>query len=189
MNQGTDFKSRMVASVLGCASVAEGTADYDLAFSIGRLLANTGLVVATGGYGGIMEATLRGARSAGGHTIGVTTRMFPLRKVNPYALENIVVDDLPERSHILYKLASVIVGLDGDLETLGDLTYAWAKNKSSPDYKPIFLFAEKWGHVVQSLKDDLLVGSEPKNLRGTIIVGNLIEFEGKLRTWIEPPVE
>ena len=51
--------------------VGPGDAESDAAFEVGRLLAERGVVVVTGGLGGVMAAASRGAASVGGVTLGV----------------------------------------------------------------------------------------------------------------------
>lgn len=47
---------------------------YEEAYKLGKILANAGHEIITGGCGGVMEAAARGAKRAGGHTIGITIR-------------------------------------------------------------------------------------------------------------------
>lgn len=54
---------------MGAASATPDVAA--LAFDVGRLLAERGATVVCGGLGGVMESTARGAREAGGTTIGI----------------------------------------------------------------------------------------------------------------------
>ena len=59
---------------------APGDGYYDEGLRCGELLARAGFAVATGGYGGTMEAVSRGAKDAGGEVIGVTApTVFPDR--------------------------------------------------------------------------------------------------------------
>jgi uncharacterized protein (TIGR00725 family) len=53
-------------SVIGSGSEHEGRAE-----EVGRLLAEGGATVVTGGLGGVMAAACRGAKTAGGTTIGI----------------------------------------------------------------------------------------------------------------------
>src|SRR6266536_664750 len=53
-------------AVIGSGAEHEGRAE-----EVGRLLAERGCTVVTGGLGEVMEAAARGAKSAGGTTIGV----------------------------------------------------------------------------------------------------------------------
>ena len=58
-----------LVSVIGQGVVEEKL--YELARATGRLLAEQGVAVVTGGLGGVMEAACRGACEAGGLTIGI----------------------------------------------------------------------------------------------------------------------
>jgi uncharacterized protein (TIGR00725 family) len=51
--------------------VGSGTAHEERAETVGRLLAERGATVVTGGLGEVMAAAARGAKSAGGTTIGI----------------------------------------------------------------------------------------------------------------------
>ena len=62
----------MKVSVFGGSQPKEDDAAYAEALALGKLLAERGHIVLTGGYIGTMEAVSRGACEAGGHVIGVT---------------------------------------------------------------------------------------------------------------------
>ncbi len=64
--------ARRVIAVFGSSAPQPGSAAYEEARQIGRLLAEAGCAVATGGYCGTMAAVSQGAAEAGGHVIGVT---------------------------------------------------------------------------------------------------------------------
>src|ERR1700747_1720875 len=51
--------------------VGSGSEHEERAEAVGRLLAERGAVVVTGGLGEVMAAATRGAKSAGGTTIGI----------------------------------------------------------------------------------------------------------------------
>jgi hypothetical protein len=73
------FESLEVTSpavtVFGSARFPEGHRYYDLARQIGRRLAEAGYAVITGGGPGIMEAANRGAREAGGLSVGCNIKL------------------------------------------------------------------------------------------------------------------
>lgn len=72
---------------LGSGSGASGEPCYDAMVEVGRLLAERGLIVATGGFGGAgMEAPAKGATTAGGKAIGYT--MYGMSG-NPYLSETV----------------------------------------------------------------------------------------------------
>ena len=66
-------------TVFGSARFAEDHRYYALAREAGRLLAEAGFTVLTGGGPGIMEAANRGAREAGGPRSAATSRSPPSR--------------------------------------------------------------------------------------------------------------
>jgi hypothetical protein len=57
-------------SVFGSARLAEGTREYEMARRLGGRLAGLGYTVMTGGGPGLMEAANRGAKEAGGFSLG-----------------------------------------------------------------------------------------------------------------------
>ena len=52
----------------------ENFSEYQRAVLMGRVLAENGFTVCTGGYGGIMEAVARGAKQVGGKTIAIVAK-------------------------------------------------------------------------------------------------------------------
>ncbi|NIA25497.1 MAG: DNA-binding protein, partial [Gammaproteobacteria bacterium] len=76
-------------AVIGSSRTPPDHPDYRDAQRLGRLLAEAGFTVASGGYGGLMEAVSQGARSVGGPVVGVTAPdVFPGRAgVNEYVTD------------------------------------------------------------------------------------------------------
>lgn len=60
--------SSAVAVIGGDEATAD---DREKAYEVGKLLAEAGVVLVCGGRGGVMEAACRGAREAGGLTVGI----------------------------------------------------------------------------------------------------------------------
>ena len=68
-----------IVTVFGSSRPREGDAHYAQAYALGAALAEKGLNVCSGGYGGVMEAVSRGAKEAGGRTLAVTAQFFKAR--------------------------------------------------------------------------------------------------------------
>ena len=127
------------------------------AASPGRLLAEAGLAVMTGGYGGTMEAVSRGAASAGGHVIGVTAPgVFPARDgANAYVAEEIPAPTLTRRIDIMMERADATISLDGSIGTLTELMIAWniayVARFSEARPLPVVVVGSKWARIVEDL--------------------------------------
>ena len=147
---------KKVISVFGSSRPHEGEAEYREAFELGKELASSGFVVCNGGYGGIMEASARGAKEAGGETIGVTVEAFS-RSANRWIDREIKERTLPDRISTLVDSADGYVVVKGGTGTLLELAYVWEFiNKRFIAEKPILILGDFWSGVVETLKDELL---------------------------------
>lgn len=147
---------RKVISVFGSSRPRDGEPEYVEAREIGRALALEGFVVCNGGYDGIMEASARGSKEAGGETIGVTVETFA-RRANKWIDREIRRTTLPERIAVLVDSADGYVILKGGTGTLLELAYVWEFiNKKLIEEKPIVIVGDFWTRVVDTLKEELL---------------------------------
>ena len=125
MGQSPDNITGRVVSVFGANDPKEGERAYDTAFAVGRVLGELGYAIANGGYGGTMEASAAGAKSAGGSTIGVTCSVWSSQP-NEYVDEIIVTDKLADRLGKLIELGTGgYVVLPGATGTLAELAWVW----------------------------------------------------------------
>jgi uncharacterized protein (TIGR00730 family) len=112
-------------SIFGANNPRAGEEAYEYARAVGRMLAGLGYVVVTGGYAGTMEAAARGAKEAGGHTIGVTCQIWGSAP-NSYIDSVIDTADLYHRVQMLLELGQGgYVALSGATGTLVELAVAW----------------------------------------------------------------
>ena len=147
---------KKVISVFGSAKPREGEPEYVEAREVGKALALEGFVVCNGGYGGIMEASARGAKEAGGKTIGVTVSVFA-RTANQWVDQEIRKATLVERIETLVNTADGYVIVKGGTGTLLELAYVWEFiNKKFIEEKPIVIVGDFWTRVVDTLKEELL---------------------------------
>jgi len=90
---------------------------------VGRALAQAGAVLICGGRGGVMEAACRGARAAGGLTIGI----LPGRnrsEANPYVDVPIVTGLGEARNAIITRTAQAVIAIGGSYGTLSEIGFA-----------------------------------------------------------------
>jgi uncharacterized protein (TIGR00730 family) len=156
-----------IVTVYGSNSPAEGHPEYEAARALGRMLAQGGYVVATGGYAGTMEATSRGAREAGGHVIGVTTSIFDHVRLgpNPYLDEEIKFPTLFQRLHHLVTIADAWVALPGGIGTLSEVALTWSLMQvGEVKRQPFVLVGATWRATLGTYADDFHVRREFRSL-------------------------
>lgn len=146
--------SSPVVSVFGSAKVRPGDPLYSQAEHLGKLLAEAGYTVMTGGYTGTMEGISKGAKEAGGHVIGVTAAIFEdsrLRKgPNAYVDEVVRYETLSERVYYLVTHCDAAIALAGGIGTLSEVALTWSflqVGEIAPI--PFVLLGESWGSVMQ----------------------------------------
>jgi uncharacterized protein (TIGR00730 family) len=143
-----------VVTVFGSSAPVEGSQEYSTARECGKLLAEAGFALCSGGYGGIMEASARGASEAGGQTIGVTVEDWH-RNANRWIRQEVKTGKLIDRLMKLVELGDAYVILPGGTGTL--LEFACVLefvNKDLIARKPIVLLGDFWSGVVETLKDE-----------------------------------
>jgi hypothetical protein len=111
---------RPCVTVFGSARFGEGHHYYDLAREVGFELARAGYAVMTGGGSGVMEAANRGAREAGGLSIGCNIVLPREQKPNQYLDRFIQLDHFFVRKVMLVKYSSAFVVMPGGFGTLDE---------------------------------------------------------------------
>ena len=109
-----------VVTVFGSARFPEDHPHYRLARELGGALARAGFVVMTGGGPGIMEAANRGAREAGGLSVGCNIRLPREQKPNPYLDRFIELEHFFVRKVMLVKYSCAFVVMPGGFGTLDE---------------------------------------------------------------------
>jgi len=145
------LEDNRIVTIFGSSKPLEGDNSYRLAYDLGLTLAQAGWTVCNGGYQGTMEAAAKGAKAAGGKTIGVTCTIFGRSGPNAYLDEVIETSDLFERVRKLMDLGRAYVVLPGGSGTLVELALVWemvAKRLIPP--KPIVLLSRFWESVIEA---------------------------------------
>jgi uncharacterized protein (TIGR00730 family) len=108
-------------SIFGSTRVKPGDEVYQKAEHIGRLLAENGFGVITGGGPGVMEAANKGAVSAGGNSIGLNIEIPSEQKPNPYANVTLRFRYFFVRKVMFVKYAVAYIILPGGFGTMDEL--------------------------------------------------------------------
>lgn len=107
-------------TVFGSARTKPGTPHYELARRMGREIAGLGFTVMTGGGPGIMEAANRGAREAGGRSVGCNIELPFEQKPNPYLDHCVSMHYFFVRKTLLIKYSYAFVVMPGGVGTLDE---------------------------------------------------------------------
>jgi uncharacterized protein (TIGR00730 family) len=141
-----------VITVFGSSRPRPGHAHYGRAQGLGAALIRAGFTVCSGGYAGVMEAVSRGAKEAGGKTIGVTAKFFRAH-ANPWVDEEIRVDTWQDRLFELIRRGQGYVVCPGGTGTLVELSVVWEMiNKGVMKKKPIVSLGGFWQPVVECVR-------------------------------------
>lgn len=120
------MKKRIYIAVIGGHRCDEQTAK--IAEDVGRGIAEMGGILVCGGLTGVMEAACRGAKSAGGTTIGILPRS-DRKEANPYVDFPILTGLGYMRNNLVVKNADVVIAIGGKEGTLSEIAYALQMKK------------------------------------------------------------
>ena len=172
----------MNITVFGGSQPKEGDSAYNEAVELGRLLAQSGHTVLTGGYIGTMEAVSRGASEAGGHVIGVTCEDIEnWRKVAPnrWVQEERRWKTLFERLQGLIEGCDAALALPGGPGTLTEIALMWnLMIVESLHRRPLILIGSGWQSVLDQVFTQL-DGYTPAHQR------ELLTFAKDIHTAVE----
>ncbi len=98
------------------------TRSRQVAFNVGKLIAEKGAILICGGLSGVMEAVSRGAKQAGGLTIGILPGNSPL-DANSNIDIAIATGLGYGRNSLVAMNADVIIAVDGQYGTLTEIAY------------------------------------------------------------------
>src|SRR5262249_30801914 len=156
-------------AVFGSARTAEADPMYQAARTVGRLLAEAGFAVITGGGPGIMEAANRGARDAGGLSIGCNIELPHEQALNPYVDVSVNFRYFFCRKTMFVKYAEGFVLFPGGFRTPGELFGRLALIQTGKIQRvPVVLFGSSyWRGMLDWMRDQLLAGAkiDPEDVR------------------------
>ena len=156
----------MNISVFGGSQPKEGDTAYTEAQELGRLLAQRGHAVLTGGYIGTMEAVSRGANEAGANVIGVTCddiEAWRAVKPNLWVKEERRRKTLIERLQVLVEECDAALALPGGAGTLTEIALLWnLMIVESLPRRPLILIGRGWQSTFDQFFKDLDIYTSAK---------------------------
>ena len=145
-------------TVFGSARFPEDHPHYRLARALGRRLAQDGYTVMTGGGPGIMEAANRGAKEAGGRSIGANIILPHEQGANLYMDRFMEFDHFFVRKVMLVKYSCAFVVLPGGFGTLDEVfeTVTLMQTDKIFDFPVIAMGTQYWTPLMDFLRRTLV---------------------------------
>ncbi len=152
-----DFEGPCV-TIFGSARFKEGHRYYEMARELGRRLAQAGFVVMTGGGPGIMEAANRGAKEAGGLSLGCNILVSHETKPNSYLDKFVEFDHFFVRKLLLVKYSCAFIVMPGGVGTLDEIfeTLTLIQTKKIEKFPVIAMGHDFWSNFRSFLFDSLI---------------------------------
>jgi uncharacterized protein (TIGR00730 family) len=148
-------------TVFGSARFPEDHPFYRLAREVGSRLAGLGFTVMTGGGPGIMEAANRGAREAGGVSVGCNIVLPAEQKLNPYLDRKVTFRYFFIRKVMLVKYSYAFVVMPGGVGTMDELFEAVTliQTKKIESFPVVLLGKAYWAPLIDLMKEMVRVGT------------------------------
>jgi uncharacterized protein (TIGR00730 family) len=145
-------------SVFGSARTKPDSDDYRMAQHLGAALADAGYAVITGGGPGIMEAANRGARDAGGVSVGLGIELPFEQGLNPWVDIGIHFRYFFVRKTMFMKYSRAFCVLPGGFGTFDELFEALTlvKTRKVTQFPVVLMGSSYWSGLVAWLRDTML---------------------------------
>jgi uncharacterized protein (TIGR00730 family) len=167
-------------AVFGSARIAHDHPDYQAAYELGRKLAEAGFAVITGGGPGTMEAANRGAREAGGLSIGCNIELPFEQAQNPYSNLSINFRYFFVRKTMFVKYSEGFAIFPGGFGTLDELFEALTLVQTRKINRfPIVLYrSEYWQGLLDWVKSTQLAEGmiSPEDLNLLVLTDSVDEI-------------
>jgi uncharacterized protein (TIGR00730 family) len=156
-------------TVFGSARFKEDHRFYEMARQVGRQLTDIGFTVMTGGGPGIMEAANRGAKEAGGISVGCNIVLPREQSANPYLDHVVTFRYFFIRKVMLLKYSYAFVVMPGGVGTMDEMFEALTliQTRKILEFPVVLMGVEYWQPLIEMLKrmvDAATISPEDLNL-------------------------
>jgi uncharacterized protein (TIGR00730 family) len=144
--------------VFGSARTQPEDPEYAVGRELGNALAEAGFAVITGGGPGLMEAANRGAREAGGLSVGLNIQLPHEQALNPYCDIGIEFEHFFVRKLMFVRFTDALVSLPGGYGTLDETFEALTliQTGKAADHPVILCGDSYWASLAGWIEDHLL---------------------------------
>lgn len=151
-------------SIFGSARVTPDSELYQDTVKLASLLSKAGYDVISGGGPGLMEAANKGAKEAGGESVGLHIELPHEQGANPYCTTRVDFRYFFVRKLMFVKYATAYVAMPGGFGTLDELSEALVLIQTERIKKfPIVLYdSSYWAGLINWFKDQLIAGGFAK---------------------------
>lgn len=156
--EAVDRVPRPAVTVFGSARIGTQTEEYALARACGRALAEAGFAVVTGGGPGTMEAANRGAKDAGGYSVGFNIELPHEQEPNPYLDLALTFRHFYARKVMLVKAAEGFILFPGGFGTLDELfeSLTLIQTDKVRQFPVVLLGRDYWRDLLDWIADEPL---------------------------------
>jgi uncharacterized protein (TIGR00730 family) len=142
-------------TVFGSARTPDEHLYYEMALKVGKGLSEIGFTVMTGGGPGIMEAANRGAKEAGGRSVGCNIELDFEQEPNPYMDKWVTFKYFFVRKVLLLKYSYAFVVMPGGAGTMDELfeTLTLIQTKKISGFPVVIMGKEYWKNLTELLDD------------------------------------
>ena len=149
---------RPAVSIFGSARIGEGNPTYESARLTGRLFAEAGLAVVTGGGPGVMEAANRGAREGGGLSVGFNILLPHEQGLNAYCDIGLTFKHFYARKTMFVKAAEGFVIFPGGFGTMDELFEALTLIQTGKigSFPVVLVDSDYWDEMLDWVRGEML---------------------------------
>ncbi len=148
-------------TVFGSARFQEDHPYYKLAREAGATVTRLGFTVMTGGGPGIMEAANRGAKDAGGRSVGCNIKLPFEQNPNPYLDLCVTMNHFFVRKTLLSKYSYGFIIMPGGFGTMDEMFEALTLIQTGKhrNFPVVVMGREYWGDLLEFMHDMIATGT------------------------------